>query len=114
MPAERDFTREYLESGLPQDAFVAGRVMCHVVSWDHPHGAATMPAHLSPQEAVIHYKHPPSACDIVVVILAGRLGTHLSVDALRRPDASAYLSGTEWEFEDAWNAAAAHPGVPPE
>ena len=64
-----------------------------------------MPAHLTPQEAVIRYKRRPADCDIVVVILAGRLGTHLSLDALKRPDGSAYLSGTEWEFEDAWNAS---------
>ncbi len=64
-----------------------------------------MPAHLTPQEAVIHYKRRPADCHIVVVILAGRLGTHLSLDALKRPDGSAYLSGTEWEFEDAWNAS---------
>jgi hypothetical protein len=105
VPEERAFVRHYLESILPNDAFLEHRARFEVVSWDHPHAATPMPAHLTPQEAVIRYKRRPADCDIVVVILAGRLGTHLSLDALQRPDGSAYLSGTEWEFEDAWNAS---------
>ena len=78
--------------------------MFEVVSWDHPHDGTPLLAHLTPQEAVLRFKHRPSECDIVIVILAARLGTHLSLDAFKRPDGSAYRSGTEWEFEDAWNA----------
>ena len=32
------------------------------------------------------------------------MGTVLDVASLKKPDGSPYLSGTEWEFEDAWNA----------
>jgi hypothetical protein len=42
----------------------------------------------------------PSEADIVVCILWSRLGTQLPV-SFRRLDGSAYLSGTEFEFEDA-------------
>jgi hypothetical protein len=101
---ERAFVREFLESILPNDPLLPGRVTFKVVSWDHPHAGTPMPAALTPQEAVIRFKGRPSDCDLTVVILAARLGTHLAVDAFKRPDGSAYLSGTEWEYEDARNA----------
>jgi hypothetical protein len=104
VPEERAFVREYLESVLPKDALLPRRVGFEVISWDDPHAALTMPADLTPQEAVIRYKGSPCDCDIVIVILAARLGTHLATDRFARPDGSPYLSGTEWEFEDAWNA----------
>jgi len=63
-----------------------------------------MLAQLTPQEAVLHFKGRPADCDIVIVILAARLGTILACDVFRRPDGSTYRSGTEWEYEDAWNA----------
>lgn len=46
----------------------------------------------------------PGDFDIVVMILWSRIGTRLSQDRTR-PDGSAYASGTEYEFEDAVNAA---------
>jgi hypothetical protein len=74
------------------------------VSWDDPAAPTPMTAGLSPQEAVNRFGPKPSQCDIVVVILWSRLGTHLDVATFRKPDGEPYLSGTEWEFEDAWNA----------
>src|ERR1700757_4846427 len=50
------------------------------------------------------FKTRPADCDIVLVILRARMGTVLDVASLKKPDGSPYLSGTEWEFEDAWNA----------
>ena len=51
---------------------------------------------------------PPSAFDIVVLILWSRLGTHLpertAVREYRGIDGRAPLTGTEWEFEDALQA----------
>jgi tetratricopeptide (TPR) repeat protein len=64
-----------------------------------------MPAHLTPQEAVIRFKRAPADCDIVIVILWGRLGTHLDPASLVRPDGNRFLSGTEWEYENAFNAS---------
>src|SRR3954465_3838504 len=64
-----------------------------------------MPAGLTPQEAVNRFKHKPSECDIVIVILWSRIGTHLDLAAFgEKPGGGPYLSGTEWEFEDAWKA----------
>ena len=57
-----------------------------------------MVATLTPQEAVNHFGCQPSECDIVIVVLWSRLGTHLKIDG--RP----YLSGTEYEYEEAVNA----------
>jgi hypothetical protein len=102
---ERAFVRWYLESMLPRSPLVAHRLVFDVVAWDHPASTVPMPAHLSPREAVIRFKRAPAGCDIVIVILWGRLGTHLDPAALSRPDGSRYLSGTEWEYENAFNAS---------
>src|SRR4051812_25691039 len=63
-----------------------------------------MPATITPQEAVNRFGPKPSECDVVVVVLWSRLGTHLSLEAFHKPDGQPFLSGTEWEFEDAWKA----------
>ena len=103
--AERTFVRTYLESALPKSPLLHGRsVKFDVIAWDDPHAPTPMPAHLTPQEAVIAAKGCPADCDIVIVIFASRLGTHLALDKFARLDGSAYRSGTEWEYEDAWNA----------
>ena len=104
VPAERNAAREIMESVLPKDRLLPCTVSFDVVAWDHPGSGTPMPAHLTPQEAVIRFKARPAKCDIVLVILRDRLGTQLDVSRLKKPDGSAYLSGTEWEFEDAWNA----------
>jgi WD40 repeat protein len=44
---------------------------------------------------------PPSAADIFVCILWSRIGTRLPAH-ITRADGSRYESGTEFEFEDAW------------
>ena len=78
-----------------------------MVSWDDPAAPTPMPAALTPQEAVNRFGPKPSECDVVVVVLWSRMGTHLDLKAFRKPDGEPYLSGTEWEFEDALNARAA-------
>jgi tetratricopeptide (TPR) repeat protein len=101
---EREFVRNYLETVLPKDPFLPQPVYFDVVSWDHPAASVPMPAHLTPQQAVIRFKRKPADCDIVIVILWGRLGTHLDPASLVRPDGSRFLSGTEWEYENAFDA----------
>ena len=58
---------------------------------------------------------PPSAFDIVILILWSRLGTHLpertGAREYRGIDDRAPVTGTEWEFEDALRAARIH-GAP--
>src|SRR6516164_4014028 len=101
---ERAFVREYLDSVLSKDPLLPRRVDFDVISWDDPHAGTPMRADLTPQEALLRYKGGPADCHIVIVILAARLGTHLAIDRFPRKDGSRYESGTEWEYEDAWNA----------
>src|SRR4051794_6623687 len=98
---ERTLVRELLKEELPYDPFLRGRVTFDVVSWDDPAALTPMPARLTPQEAVIQFETKPSECDIVVVVLWSRLGTHLDLTTFQRANGEPYLSGTEWEYEDA-------------
>ena len=66
-----------------------------------------MDARITPQQAVNRFGPKPSECDVVLVILWARMGTHLDVTTFSKPDNSPYLSGTEWEFEDALDATEA-------
>jgi hypothetical protein len=100
---ERNLARRLLKDELPYDPFLRGKVTIDPVSWDDPAAPTPMVATLTPQEAVNHFACQPSECDIVVVVLWSRLGTHLKIND--RP----YLSGTEYEYEEAVNA-----GRPPE
>jgi hypothetical protein len=101
---ERALARRLIKEELPYDPFVQDRVTFTIVSWDDPAAPTPMPAPLSPQKAVIRFKKKPSECDIVIVVLWSRLGTHLDLTEFRKANGEAYLSGTEWEYEDAWNA----------
>ena len=84
--------------GLERTPLLYGRVHMDVVSWDDEFGGATMDARLTPQQAVDRSLPKPAECDLTVVLLWGRMGTPLTD---KRADGSQYLSGTEWEFEDA-------------
>ena len=90
--------RELLDRELEQDPSFRGKVSFEVVSWDDPAAPVPMTAQLTPQQAVDRFRSKPSACDVVVVILWSRLGTHLTIDG--KP----YLSGTEYEYEEAASA----------
>lgn len=106
VPEERAFVREFLREALPASLrrLTRGHIEFQVIAWDDTHDPLTMPAHLTPQQAVEQFKGCPRDCDIVIVIIASRLGTHLSLETYQKPDGSAYRSGTEWEFLDAWSA----------
>jgi hypothetical protein len=94
--AVRDALQHLGRSPLIRDDFTI-----EVVSWDDPDGPVPMLATLTPQEAVRRALRRPSECDFTIVIVSGRMGTPLDE---RKPDGSAYRSGTEWEFEDARRA----------
>src|SRR4249919_1452629 len=98
--AERAEARDLL-LGLARGPFVRGRVHIDVVSWDDPHGGATMDARLTPQQAVDRSLPTPAQCDITVVLLWSRMGTPLKE---KKADGTPYLSGTEWEFDNALKA----------
>jgi hypothetical protein len=101
---ERALARHLLKDELPYDVFLRDRVTFDIVSWDDPAAPTPMPARLTPEEAVIQFETKPSKCDIVIVVLWSRLGTHLDLSKFQKANGDPYLSGTEWEFEDAWNA----------
>ena len=97
---ERTQVRDLL-LGLARGPFVRGRLLIDVVSWDDPLAPAQMDARLTPQQAVDCSLPTPAECDLTVVLLWSRMGTPL---AEKKADGTAYLSGTEWEFEDALSA----------
>jgi len=102
---ERDIVRALIKDALPVGEF-QGKATFGAVSWDDPHASVATPAHLTPQQAVDLGLAKPSACDIVVVVLWSRMGTPLPAE-YKKPSGEPYLSGTEWEYEDALAAARA-------
>jgi hypothetical protein len=100
---ERNLARKIIKEELQYDPFLRGRVALDIVSWDDPSSPTPMLASLTPQEAVNRGLPKPSECDFVIVILWGRFGTPLD-DSIRKPNGERYLSGTEWEYEDAISA----------
>jgi hypothetical protein len=95
---ERNLARRLLKDELPYDPLLRGKVTLDPVSWDDPAAPTPMVATLTPQEAVNRFDCRPSECDIVIVVLWSRLGTHLKING------TPYLSGTEYEYEEALNA----------
>src|SRR4029453_9221725 len=75
------------------------RLKIDPILWDDPEAPAPMLANLTPQESVTQGLLRPSDCDIVVTIFWSRMGTPLEKPLKR--DKTPYLSGAEWEFEDA-------------
>jgi hypothetical protein len=76
-----------------------GKFTFSALSWDDPHAPVPMDAHLTPQKAVDVGLGLPSQSDLIVVLLWQRMGTPMSEP--RRSDGTSYLSGTEYEFEQA-------------
>jgi hypothetical protein len=100
---ERGLAARIVKEELPYDPFIRGWVTFDLVSWDDSTAPTPMPANLPPQDAVNRGLPKPSECDFVVVILWSRMGTPLP-EQYRKADGERYLSGTEWEFEDALKA----------
>jgi TPR repeat protein len=100
---ERVHARKVIKDELPSDPFLRSRATLEIVSWDDPSSPTPMLASLTPQEAIDRGLPKPSECDFVVIILWGRFGTPLP-DSTRKPNGERYLSGTEWEYEDAISA----------
>lgn len=88
------------------DPLLRGQVTIEAVAWDKPGADTPLLATMTPQEAINEGLPTPSECDIVVVIFWSRMGTPLPGD-YTKPDGTRYLSGTEWEYEDAIRAARA-------
>jgi hypothetical protein len=100
---ERALARRLLKEELPYEPFLRDRVTFDPVSWDDPAAPVPMLADQTPQDTVNRSRPKPSDCDFVVVILWSRLGTPLPEEHCKT-DSGRYLSGTEWEYEDALTA----------
>ncbi|MDQ3566168.1 MAG: SUMF1/EgtB/PvdO family nonheme iron enzyme [Pseudomonadota bacterium] len=100
---ERGLARRVLDR-LSQEYSLRDRVHLEAVSWDDLGAPVPLDAHLTPQEAINNRRPKPSQCEVVVVILWSRMGTPLPPEH-RKPDGTPYVSGTEWEFCDALEAA---------
>lgn len=100
---ERALARTVLKR-LSQEYTLRNRIHIEEVSWDDPGAPVPLDAHLTPQEAINNRRPKPSQCDIVAVILYSRMGTPLPAEH-RKPDGTPYVSGTEYEFCDAMDAA---------
>jgi hypothetical protein len=101
---ERGLAARIVKQELPYDPLFRGRLTFDLISWNDPAAPTPMLANLTPQEAITRGLPRPSECDFVVVVLWARLGTPLP-EQCRKANGERYLSGTEWEFENALKAA---------
>ncbi len=97
--AERALARKVLHD-LAYDPLLRGQMTLEPVAWDDPSGNTPLLATMTPQAAIDEGLAKPSECDIVVVIFWARMGTPLPRE-YTKPDGSPYVSGAEWEYEDA-------------
>src|SRR5512143_2842461 len=100
---ERALALQVLEQ-LQYDPLLRGQITIEAVAWDKPGAGTPMRATMTPQEAIKQGLPTPAQCDIVIVIFWSRMGTPLPAD-WKKPDGSGYLSGTEWEYLNALEAA---------
>ena len=63
---ERTFAQQVIEQELPKDPLLRGQITCEAMRWDDPNAPVTMPATLTPQEAVNRGLSKPSECDAVM------------------------------------------------
>ena len=91
---------EQVARKLANESRYRDAIHLQVIGWDQPGMQITMRAGETPQDSVTDQLPLPSECDIAVVILWSRIGTPLP-ETKRKRDGGRYLSGTEWEYEDA-------------
>ena len=101
---ERALAHQVVIDGLPYDPLLRRLLTAEVVAWDQPAANVPMLATMTPQAAIAKGLPKPSDCDIVVVIFWSRMGTPLPPE-YRKADGTPYLSGTEWEYLEALDAA---------
>lgn len=71
------------------------------VAWDNPEDSTPLLAGTDPQHAINKGLARPADCDICVVNFWARMGTPLDHHHYQKMDGGQYLSGTEWELENA-------------
>lgn len=100
---EREIALRLFEQ-IQYDPELRGKVTIEAVAWDKPGADTPLLASMTPQEAINRGLPQPSECDLVVVIFWARMGTPLPSD-YTQTDGSRYLSGTQWEYQNALNAS---------
>lgn len=98
---EREIVKR-VTAELNDSSLLQGVAKFQVVAWED--APVPLSATLTPQEALSQGFYRPSECDVVVVILWSRMGTPLP-DHFRKANGTTYLSGVEWEYEDAYTAS---------
>lgn len=89
---------------LQNDPLYKERITIEAVAWDKPDDSTPLLAGIDPQSAINEGLARPSDCDIFAAIFWSRMGTPLDHSSYQKPDGSQYLSGTEWELEEALKA----------
>jgi formylglycine-generating enzyme required for sulfatase activity len=89
---------------LRADPLYKARLTLEAVAWDRPDDSTPLLAGIDPQTAIAEGLARPSECDIVVALFWSRMGTPLDARRYAKPGGGVYLSGTEWELEDALQA----------
>lgn len=95
---------------LPGNPLLPQEVAVKTVAWDLDGIGVPLAATTTPQDCINEGMGRPSECDIVLVIIGERIGSPLPKHFIR-DDGTPYLSGTDWEFQDALNGHAQH-GLP--
>ena len=84
-----------------------GKFSFETLSWDDVAAPVPMDARLTPQQAVDRGLGLPSACDLVIVLFWSRMGTPLAEPL--KADGARWLSGTEYQFDEATASASSPP-----
>jgi Sel1 repeat-containing protein len=98
---ERQLAREAVAELAREPGFESAKL--EVISWDDPQGRTPLVAQLDPQGAVERSLPKPSECDVVVGIFWARMGSPLPPGKYKKADGGDYLSGTEYEIENAFS-----------
>ncbi len=98
---ERQLAREAIAELAREPGFESAKL--EVISWDDPQGRTPLVAQLDPQGAVERGLPKPSECDVVVGIFWARMGSPLPPGKYKKADGGEYLSGTEYEIENAFS-----------
>jgi TPR repeat protein len=98
---ERQLAREAVAELAREPGFESAKL--EVISWDDPQGRTPLVAQLDPQGAVERGLPKPSECDVVVGIFWARMGSPLPAGKYKKADGNEYLSGTEYEIENAFS-----------
>jgi hypothetical protein len=93
--SERELACGIVRDMQGESAF-RGKVTLEPVAWDDKQAPSPMEANRTPQASVDDYVGKPSGCDLMILVLGGRIGS-----PLRFADGREFPSGTVYEFEDA-------------